>query len=113
MRELSGDKPANIMSNFDQYGLQRPDILKMDSTRPLFKSSQHFDAIICDPPYGKRATVKEFTAESSSLDKRPPESSEHKQSATSTHKLQVLTSDRDTIQQRHRQLSLQNKSTMS
>ena len=77
------------MSNFEQYGLQRPDILKMDSTRPLFKSSNQFDAIICDPPYGKRATVKEFTAEESSLEKRPPENAESRTQAAPRQQLKV------------------------
>ena len=79
------------MTNFDQYGLARPDILKMDITRPLFKNNQLFDAIICDPPYGKRATVKEFTAEASHLDKRPPDGCEPKTPATPSQKLKVRT----------------------
>ena len=44
-----------IYLNFDQYGLIRPCIFRMDSTRPTFRTFRYFDAIISDPPYGRQA----------------------------------------------------------
>lgn len=49
----------NIFSNFVQYGLDKPEILRMDCTNDMFKSGGFFDAIVCDPPYGIRAGAKE------------------------------------------------------
>lgn len=46
------EKRANIFSNFRQYGLDRPEIMRMDSSKPCFRRGEIFDAIICDPPYG-------------------------------------------------------------
>lgn len=44
-----------IYLSFDQYGLMRPNIIRMDSTRGGFAPHVQFDAIITDPPYGIRA----------------------------------------------------------
>lgn len=44
-----------IELNFDQYGLPRPNILRMDATKCAFAAHTQFDAIITDPPYGLRA----------------------------------------------------------
>ena len=50
---------ADIFSNFDEYGLQRPQIIRQDINTPCFrKNNFYFDAIICDPPYGFRACSK-------------------------------------------------------
>jgi len=54
------EKRANIWTNFRQYGLQRPEILRMDSSKTPFRKGEIFDAIICDPPYGIRAMVREM-----------------------------------------------------
>ena len=53
----------NVFTNFDYYGLPRPEILAMDvsalmynMTEKDFKGVRPFlDAIVCDPPYGVRA----------------------------------------------------------
>ena len=50
---------VNIFSNFVQYGLEKPEIFRMDCTNDMFKSEGFFDAIVCDPPYGIRAGAKE------------------------------------------------------
>lgn len=44
-----------INLSFDQYGLPRPNIMRMDSTQGGFARHAQFDAIITDPPYGIRA----------------------------------------------------------
>ena len=44
-----------IYLSFDQYGLPRPNILRMDSTKGGFAKHVLFDAIITAPPYGIRA----------------------------------------------------------
>jgi tRNA (guanine10-N2)-methyltransferase len=41
--------------NFEQYGLLKPNIMRMDCTKCFFAPHALFDAIITDPPYGIRA----------------------------------------------------------
>lgn len=48
-----------IFSNFEQYKFAKPEILRMDCTNDLLKYQTVFDAIICDPPYGLRASARE------------------------------------------------------
>ena len=48
-------KEADIFTNFINYGLQLPDILRCDNSKPAWGLPSVFDAIICDPPYGVRA----------------------------------------------------------
>lgn len=50
---------VDAFSNFEQYGFDKPDILRMDCTNDIFKHLAYFDAIVCDPPYGIRASAKE------------------------------------------------------
>jgi tRNA G10 N-methylase Trm11 len=50
---------VNVYSNFDQYGFAHPEILRMDCTNDFFKTLPLFDAIVCDPPYGIRASARE------------------------------------------------------
>ena len=50
----------NIFSNFDQYDLQRPEIVRSDNSlyhRHYRAECPIYDVIICDPPYGIRAGV--------------------------------------------------------
>ena len=49
----------NIFSSFEQYGLSKPNIMRFDVSKNGFKHKRMFDAIICDPPYGLRAGVKQ------------------------------------------------------
>ena len=49
--EVTEDR-ASIFTNFRQYGLNRPELIRMDSSRPCFRKVEFFDAIVCDPPYG-------------------------------------------------------------
>ena len=55
--ELNGDKP-NIYLNFKQYGFETPEIFRMDASNMRFARGEYFDTIVCDPPYGWRATVR-------------------------------------------------------
>lgn len=45
----------DIFTNFNEYKLALPQIIRADINLPCFRISQAFDAIICDPPYGFRA----------------------------------------------------------
>jgi hypothetical protein len=64
---------ATVVSNFQQYGLPRPELILGDASVPMFRADKHkldgpvndaalegyvFDAIICDPPYGVRAGAR-------------------------------------------------------
>jgi tRNA (guanine10-N2)-methyltransferase len=57
---------ANVISNFEHFGLRRPDLILGDTSLPMFRgdgpgapqSGWQFDAIICDPPYGVRAGAR-------------------------------------------------------
>uniref|UniRef100_A0A7S3PME6 tRNA (guanine(10)-N(2))-methyltransferase n=1 Tax=Aplanochytrium stocchinoi TaxID=215587 RepID=A0A7S3PME6_9STRA len=61
-RILEGKNSKNAFSNFDQYGLQKPDLWRMDfSPRGCCIRAPPeglFDAIVCDPPYGIRAGAR-------------------------------------------------------
>lgn len=54
-QEMEGRAEPRVMMNFDQYGLERPDIFHMDCLRSRMLREGLFDAIITDPPYGVRA----------------------------------------------------------
>ena len=50
---------GDIFSNFDDYNLERPQIIRQDINKSGFRKKNFlFDAIICDPPYGWRAGVR-------------------------------------------------------
>ncbi|CAG9318208.1 unnamed protein product [Blepharisma stoltei] len=51
---------ADIFTNFVNYGFQKPEIICCDTSRSCWKSGEIFDAIICDPPYGVRASSKKI-----------------------------------------------------
>jgi tRNA (guanine10-N2)-methyltransferase len=61
-------KKGNIFSNFEQYGLDKPEILRLDSCSTVFRSEGMFDAIICDPPYGLRAGAREVGGKANPTD---------------------------------------------
>jgi len=51
----------NIMTNFDQYNLPRPELVRSDNSiyhRHFRSHLPLFDVIICDPPYGIRAGAR-------------------------------------------------------
>lgn len=47
----------NYKTNFEQYGLPTPEVLRMNCCQSMLRVNT-FDAIVCDPPYGIRATNK-------------------------------------------------------
>lgn len=51
---------VNVVSNFKQYGLPLPELVRGDNSRsPLVeRSAGLFDAVVCDPPYGIRAGAR-------------------------------------------------------
>lgn len=60
LRGRSRDK--NIISNFRQFGLPRPELIRSDNAvyERHFRTTEDglYDAILCDPPYGIRAGAR-------------------------------------------------------
>ena len=68
-KELVENYPLKSILNYLQYGLPQPEILRMDACLNAFRKipgGHIFDAIVCDPPYGLRATTRKTKGESSS-----------------------------------------------
>ena len=63
IRILRGKKGVNAFTNFKQYGLSCPDMVRLDISprgRCIVELPDgRFDAIICDPPYGVRAGARQ------------------------------------------------------
>ncbi len=53
------EKRVNMKTNFQQYGLPEPNLVQFDVTQNRLARGGLFDSIICDPPYGVRACVKQ------------------------------------------------------
>ncbi len=60
IRVLKGKKGRNLFSNFKQYGLSPPELLRSDNALydGHFRVLPMYDAIVCDPPYGIRAGAR-------------------------------------------------------
>jgi tRNA (guanine10-N2)-methyltransferase len=59
LRGTSDDE--NIVSNFRQFSLQRPELIRSDNSIYHKHYREHaplYDAIVCDPPYGIRAGAR-------------------------------------------------------
>jgi len=52
------DKKADIWLNYKHYGFPMPEVLRLDSSNQKLHAEGFFDSILCDPPYGWRATVR-------------------------------------------------------
>jgi tRNA (guanine10-N2)-methyltransferase len=48
----------DVFANFKQYGLNLPEVIRMDVVKDAMRATPIFDAIVCDPPYGFRAAAK-------------------------------------------------------
>lgn len=48
----------NPLTNFEQYGLKSPDLIRGDMNKLNLRPGVMFDAIITDPPYGLRAGAR-------------------------------------------------------
>lgn len=59
-KQIEGKRP-NIFTNFREYHLPLPNIMRADINNSFFYREGIFDAIICDPPYGYRAFSRENT----------------------------------------------------
>jgi tRNA (guanine10-N2)-methyltransferase len=61
-RGAAGSDKRSIWDNFRQYGLETPELLRIDNhmfdTHYSATFSGFFDAIVTDPPYGIRAGAK-------------------------------------------------------
>jgi len=66
IRVLRGrSQEENIFTNFRQFNLQRPDLVRSDNAiyhRHYRSHKPLFDAIVCDPPYGIRAGARKSGA---------------------------------------------------
>jgi tRNA G10 N-methylase Trm11 len=66
----SEDPDLNIFTNFKDYNLPLPQILRVDINHPSFRQGSIFDAIVCDPPYGQRAFSRSTGMEESKRERR-------------------------------------------
>ena len=64
------DKSSNIFTNFSNYNLAFPQIVRSDINNHNFRFCEFFDAIICDPPYGQRAFTRKSGLETKKKEKR-------------------------------------------
>lgn len=55
-----GQPRVNVQTNFRQYGLPPPELIRADNSRSPLVTRCHgfFDAVVCDPPYGIRAGAR-------------------------------------------------------
>jgi len=63
-------RDANVFTNFINYNLIPPQIIRADINYPVFRNSNAFDTIICDPPYGHRAFTRRKGKEEKKKEKR-------------------------------------------
>jgi tRNA (guanine10-N2)-methyltransferase len=62
VRVLRGKQGSNMFSNFAQYGLPAPEVVRCDASRYAahFRHGPNgvYDGVVCDPPYGIRAGAR-------------------------------------------------------
>ena len=54
IRVLKGKENRDVFSNFEQYGLPLPELLRADNSLSPVCAGNFFDAIVCDPPVSAR-----------------------------------------------------------
>lgn len=54
---MKDNEKVNVFLNFQKYNLPLPECFLVDSVKTNFNVKNFFDAIICDPPYNKRAGI--------------------------------------------------------
>ena len=73
VRVLRGKDGNNVNTNFDEFGLTRPELVRCDSSMygRHFRTRCFYDAIVCDPPYGIRAGARKAGSRRSSSAVKP------------------------------------------
>jgi len=56
--KMDEDEKPDVWLNFKKYGFELPEVIRMDSSNNKLKIEGFFDSILCDPPYGWRASVR-------------------------------------------------------
>jgi tRNA (guanine10-N2)-methyltransferase len=74
---LRGKNGGTAFDSFDQFGLARPDLLRLDFS-PMGRCMREpagglLDAIVCDPPYGIRAGARKVGSSKQSVAPIPEE----------------------------------------
>jgi len=64
------DKKPDIWLNFKYYGFPMPEVIRLDSSKSKLHCNELFDSILCDPPYGWRASVRVSGDTESKLEKK-------------------------------------------
>ena len=70
-----------INLNFEQYELDMPNIIRIDSTSLNFREGELFDAVITDPPYGIRAMSRSMAKKEGEKLENEEEQTKHEQIA--------------------------------
>lgn len=68
--DVDYSEKSNIFTNFVNYDLPFPQIIRSDINNHNIRHCEFFDAIVCDPPYGQRAFTKKSGLESHKKEKR-------------------------------------------
>ncbi|CAM9725349.1 unnamed protein product, partial [Discosporangium mesarthrocarpum] len=60
VRVLKGKDGKNVYTNFEQYGLAQPELIRSDNAlyNRHFREVELYDSVVCDPPYGIRAGAR-------------------------------------------------------
>jgi len=68
--DVDYSEKSNIFTNFTNYDLPFPQIIRSDINNHNIRHCEFFDAIVCDPPYGQRAFTRKSGLETNKKDKR-------------------------------------------
>jgi len=68
--DVDYSEKSNIFTNFINYDLPFPQIIRSDINNHNIRHCEFFDAIVCDPPYGQRAFTKKSGIENHKKEKR-------------------------------------------
>jgi len=57
-KKPENEQHSDIYTNFFNYKLPMPHILRADINYLCFRKGEYFDMVVCDPPYGHRAMTR-------------------------------------------------------
>ncbi|CAM9211442.1 unnamed protein product, partial [Ectocarpus sp. 6 AP-2014] len=79
VRVLKGKKGRSVFTNFDKYGLPRPELVRSDNALygRHFRVMELYDCIVTDPPYGIRAGARKSGREGEARIVKPEERFDH------------------------------------